>query len=113
MACTSWEVVYHSLQPLDKESTIWITISVPKRPFVAEPRDSVSAKIRLHAAAGMYRVGELSIGAACELVGVDRYTFLDFCRRHDIALQTQTNVCHADAGLHPVLAQEIRVFNRA
>jgi predicted HTH domain antitoxin len=67
-----------------------ITISVPERPFVAEPRDTVSAKIRLHAAAGMYRVGELSIGAACELAGVDRYTFLDFCRRQGIALQTQT-----------------------
>jgi predicted HTH domain antitoxin len=38
----------------------------------------------------MYRVGELSIGAACELAGVDRYTFLDFCRRQGIALQTQT-----------------------
>ena len=67
-----------------------ITITVPDRPFVAEPRDAVSAKIRLHAAAGMYRGGELSIGAACELAGVDRYTFLDFCRRQGIVLQTQT-----------------------
>ena len=67
-----------------------ITISVPERPFVAEPSDSVSARIRLHAAAGMYRAGELSIGAACELAGVDRYTFLDFCRRQGIDLRTQT-----------------------
>jgi predicted HTH domain antitoxin len=38
----------------------------------------------------MYRAGELSIGAACELAGVDRYTFLDFCWRQGIALKTQT-----------------------
>jgi predicted HTH domain antitoxin len=67
-----------------------ITISVPERPFVAEPRESVSSKIRLYAALGMYRAGELSIGAACELAGVDRYTFLDFCKRQGVALQTQT-----------------------
>ena len=67
-----------------------ITISIPDKPFVAEPRESVASKIRLHAAAGLYRAGELSIGAACELAGVDRYAFLDFCKRQGVVLQTQT-----------------------
>ncbi len=69
-----------------------ITISIPDRPFVAEPRDSVANKIRLHAALGLYRAGELSIGAACELAGVDRHVFLDFCKRQGVAVQTQTPV---------------------
>ena len=67
-----------------------ITITVPQEPFLAEPRDSVSRKIRLYAALGMYRAEELSIGAACELAGVDRYTFLEFCRLQGVSLQTQT-----------------------
>jgi predicted HTH domain antitoxin len=67
-----------------------ITISIPDKPFVAEPREGVASKIRLHAAAGLYRAGELSIGAACELAGVDRYAFLDFCKSQGVVLQTQT-----------------------
>lgn len=67
-----------------------ITISIPDRPFVAEPRDNVARKIRLHAALGLYRAGELSIGAACELAGVDRFVFLDFCKRQGVVVQTQT-----------------------
>jgi predicted HTH domain antitoxin len=38
----------------------------------------------------LHRAGELSIGAACELAGVDRYAFLDFCKRQGVVLQTQT-----------------------
>jgi predicted HTH domain antitoxin len=67
-----------------------ITISIPDKPFVAEPRDSISRKICLYAALGLYRARELSIGAACELAGVDRYTFLDFCKRQGVVLQTLT-----------------------
>ena len=67
-----------------------ITISIPEMQFVAEPREGVARKIRMYAALGMYRAGELSIGAACELAGVDRYTFLDFCGRQGVAMQTQT-----------------------
>ena len=32
-----------------------ITITVPQEPFLAEPSESVSRKIRLYAALGMYR----------------------------------------------------------
>ena len=67
-----------------------ITIIVPQEPFLAESCEGVSRKIRLYAALGMYRASELSIGAACELAGVDRYTFLDFCKRQGVSLQTQT-----------------------
>ena len=48
-----------------------ITITVPQEPFLAEPSEGVSRKNRLYAALGMYRASELSIGAACELAGVN------------------------------------------
>ena len=67
-----------------------ITISIPERPFAAEPIADVTARIRLYAALGMYRAGQLSMGAASELAGVDRYTFLDFCKQEGVVLQTQT-----------------------
>lgn len=33
-----------------------ITISIPDRPFVAEPHDSVASKIRLHAALVLHQI---------------------------------------------------------
>lgn len=67
-----------------------ITISVPQEMFPAEPPENIPRKIRLYAALGMYRASELSIGAACELAGVNRYTFLEFCMRQGVSLQTQS-----------------------
>ncbi len=67
-----------------------ITFSLPKRQFVTESPDEVTAKVRLYAALGMYQAGELSIGAACELADVDRYVFLDFLKREGVPLQTQS-----------------------
>ena len=67
-----------------------ICFPLPERQFVAEPIENVTEKVRLYAALGMYRAGELSIGAACELAGVDRYVFLDFCKHEQVPIQTQT-----------------------
>jgi predicted HTH domain antitoxin len=44
----------------------------------------------MYAALGLYQAGELSIGAACELAGMDRYSFLDFCKQENVTLRTQT-----------------------
>jgi predicted HTH domain antitoxin len=38
----------------------------------------------------LHHAGELSIGAASELAGMDRDEFLDFCKREGITLRTQT-----------------------
>ena len=67
-----------------------ITISIPSKQFVAEPVEKVAKKVRMYAALGMYRAGELSIGAACELAGVDRYTFLDFLKAEGVVPLTQS-----------------------
>lgn len=67
-----------------------ITVSFSEKPFATEPKEGVARKFRLYAAMGMYRAGELSIGAACELAGVDRYTFIEFCKGQGVEMQTQT-----------------------
>jgi predicted HTH domain antitoxin len=67
-----------------------ITISIPNKQFIAEPVEKVAKKARMYVALGMYRAGELSIGAACELADVDRYTFLDFLKSEGIVPLTQS-----------------------
>jgi len=67
-----------------------ITITFSEKPFPAEPREGIARKFRLYAAMGMYRAGELSIGAACELADVDRYAFIEFCKSQGVTIQTQT-----------------------
>lgn len=67
-----------------------ITITLPESQFITEAPKQVAAKIRLYAALAMYQTGELSIGAACELADVDRYTFLDLIKREGIAVRTQS-----------------------
>jgi predicted HTH domain antitoxin len=67
-----------------------ITVTLPENQFKTDIPDRIAAKIRLYAALGMYQAGELSIGAACELAGMDRYTFLETMKQKGVRLQTQT-----------------------
>lgn len=66
-----------------------IKFTLPERQFVAESLEDVTENVRLYAALGMYRSGKISIGAACELADVNRYVFLDFCKREDVPLRVQ------------------------
>ncbi len=67
-----------------------ISFSLPESQFITESLEEATKKIRLYAALGLYQSGELSIGAASELAGVDRYEFLGFCRHEGVILHTQT-----------------------
>lgn len=67
-----------------------ITLSLPQQQFLLDSPEQVAQKIKLYAAVGLYQTGELSIGAACEVANVDYYWFLEFLKKHNIPLQTQT-----------------------
>jgi|CXWL01.1.fsa_nt_gi predicted HTH domain antitoxin len=67
-----------------------ISFSLPDGQFVTETPEQAAQKIRVYAALGMYQAGELSIGAASELAGMDRYDFLELCKREGVALRVQT-----------------------
>ncbi len=67
-----------------------ISFSLPESQFITESPEEATQKIRRYAALGLYQAGELSIGAASELADMDRYEFLEFCKREGVALHTQT-----------------------
>ena len=67
-----------------------ISFSLPESQFVTESPEEATRKIRMFAALGLYQAGEVSVGAASELAGLDRYEFLEFCKREGVALRTQT-----------------------
>ena len=68
-----------------------ISFSLPESQFVSESPEEATRKIRMFAALGLYQAGEVSIGAASELAGLDRYEFLEFCKREGVVLRTQTS----------------------
>lgn len=67
-----------------------VTITLPPKQFTTDSPEKVAEKIKRYAAFGLYQAGELSIGAACELAGLDRYAFLQQCKQEGIVLRTQT-----------------------
>lgn len=67
-----------------------ISFSLPENQFVTESPAEATRKIRMFAALGLYQAGEVSVGAASELAGLDRYEFLEFCKREGVILRTQT-----------------------
>jgi predicted HTH domain antitoxin len=67
-----------------------ISFSLPESQFVTESQEEATRKIRMFAALGLYQAGEVSVGAASELAGLDRYEFLEFCKREGVVLRTQT-----------------------
>ena len=71
-------------------SAMQISFSLPESQFVTESPEEATRKIRMFAALGLYQAGEVSVGAASELAGLDRYEFLEFCKREGVVLRTQT-----------------------
>jgi len=67
-----------------------ISFSLPDNQFVTESPEEATRKIRMFAALGLYQAGEISVGAASELAGLDRYEFLEFCKREGVVLSKQT-----------------------
>jgi predicted HTH domain antitoxin len=72
------------------DGAMQISFSLPESQFVAESPEEATRKIRMFAALGLYQAGEVSVGAASELAGLDRYEFLEFCKREGVVLRTQT-----------------------
>lgn len=77
-----------------------VVLEVPESYMVGMSPDDLGNRLKLYAALLMYRAGELSAGAACELGGVDRYTFLEECKRLGIeSLQGEAEEMKSDLSL--------------
>ena len=77
-----------------------VVVDVPDTFLIETSPEALGHRVRLYAALMMYQAGELSAGAACELAGVDRYAFLNECRRLGVAvLQTSAHELKVDLDL--------------
>lgn len=63
-----------------------ITVNVPEQYLVDTDPGEFGQRMKLSTAILMFQSGQISAGAACELAGVDRWTFAAECARHDIPL---------------------------
>ncbi|RPH55820.1 UPF0175 family protein [bacterium] len=61
-----------------------ITLNVPEQYLLDHTPSELAHRIKLYAALLMFHSGELSAGAAAELAEVDRFAFLEECRKHGI-----------------------------
>ncbi|MFH1859701.1 MAG: UPF0175 family protein [bacterium] len=61
-----------------------LLIDIPDRYFLNSNAIETSCRFKLYTALLMFHSGQLSAGAACEFAGVDRYTFLSSCKKHNI-----------------------------
>ncbi len=63
-----------------------VVINVPDQYFLDIPVGEIEGRLKISTALLMFQAGQISLGAACEFAGVDRYTFLAACRRYNIAV---------------------------
>ena len=66
------------------ENVMQITLDIPEQYLVDRSPGEWARHIKLYAAILMFAADELSAGAAAELAGVDRFTFLEACQKHAI-----------------------------
>lgn len=63
-----------------------VVINVPDQFFLDIPMGEIEGRLKLSTALLMFQTSQMSLGAACEFAGVDRYTFLAACKRHGITV---------------------------
>ncbi len=63
-----------------------LTVHIPGeiRQKLNRTQEELSRDMRLYTALMLFRMGKLSSGAAAEMAGVPRVTFLDLCAEYDI-----------------------------
>jgi predicted HTH domain antitoxin len=59
-------------------------MDIPEYFGLDKTKPEIANTLKLYAALALFQAGKLSAGAATELAGVDRYTFMAECKKHDI-----------------------------
>ena len=65
-----------------------LAVEIPDKFFINLPPKRMALQLKLNTAIELYRMGEISSGAACEFSGVDRIEFLVECRKRGIERRT-------------------------
>jgi len=74
------------------EEVLTIQVSQEIREMLNRTPEEMARDVRLYAALMLFRLGKLSSGAAAEMAGVPRVTFLDLCAEYDIPISQITGV---------------------
>jgi predicted HTH domain antitoxin len=61
-----------------------LTLQIPDIYFVSYQKEDIAKQIKLYTALMMFRSEQVSAGSACEIAGIDRYTFIEKCKEYDI-----------------------------
>ena len=61
-----------------------LTLQIPDIYFVNFQKQNIVKQIKLYTALMMFRSKQVSAGAACEIAEIDRYTFIEECKKYDI-----------------------------
>ena len=67
-----------------------LTLQIPDMYFVNYQKQNIAKQIKLYTALMMYRSGQVSAGAACEIAEIDRYVFISECKKYDIPVINYT-----------------------
>ncbi len=63
-----------------------LTLQMPDKYFFNYKPQNLSNQVKLHTALMLYRSKQISAGAACEIAGIDRYTFINECKQNEIPI---------------------------
>ncbi len=63
-----------------------VVLKIPDQYVINYTVPEITRYVKLYTALLMFQTGQLSAGAACELAEIDRYTFINACNRHNIAV---------------------------
>ena len=63
-----------------------LSVNIPEHYFVDNSALEIRHSLKLNTALIMFQEGKISIGAACEFAGIDRYTFMAACKEHNIPI---------------------------
>ncbi|EDN69432.1 conserved hypothetical protein [Beggiatoa sp. PS] len=61
-----------------------VTLEIPERYFLHQDVNQIAQKLKLYSALFMFQSQQLSLGAACELTGMDYSSFMEACKQHEI-----------------------------
>lgn len=61
-----------------------ITLDIPEQFGLNQTKPEVGNTLKRYAALALFQTGKLSAGAASELAGLDRYSFMVECKKHSI-----------------------------
>ncbi len=67
-----------------------IQLELPEKYFGLDKKEQIASQVKLYATLMMYQIGQLSAGMACEILNINRFDFLKYCKEFQIPVITYT-----------------------